>query len=81
MRWYHGKILVVSFNDTEEVVFQQTVEWLSNKLSATPAMLVEQKSDFTINIFTRTITDKNGNHLYLTSKEFDLIHKEIKKED
>lgn len=27
-----------------------------------------------MNIFTRTITDKNGNHLYLTSKEFDLLY-------
>ena len=37
-------------------------------------MFVEQKSDLTMNIFTRTITDKNGNHLYLTSKEFDLFY-------
>ena len=65
---------MVSFNDTEEIIFKQTVEWLSNKLSTTPVKLVEQKNDLTINIFTRTITDKNGNHLYLTSKEFDLLY-------
>lgn len=56
------------------MIFQKTVEWLSNKLSTTPTMLVEQKSDLTINIFTRIITDKNGNYLYLTSKEFDLLY-------
>lgn len=39
------KMLVVSFNDTEEMIFKQTLEWLSNKLSTTPATLVEQKSD------------------------------------
>lgn len=66
--------MVVSFKDDEEMIFEQTVEWLSQKLSTTPTMLVEQKSDLTINIFTRTITDKNGNHLYLTSKEFDLLY-------
>lgn len=65
---------MVSFNDTEEILFQQTVEWLSSKLSTTPATLVEQKSDLTINIFTRTITDNQGNHLNLTSKECDLLY-------
>lgn len=65
---------MVSFNDTEEAVFQQTVEWLSQKLSTTPTTLVEQKSDLALNIFTRSIKDKHGNHLCLTSKEFDLLY-------
>ena len=50
------------------------MEWLSNKLATTPTILEEHTSDLTLNIFTRTITDKNGNLIYLTSKEFDLLY-------
>lgn len=41
-RWYYGKILIVEFTDKEETVFQQTVEWLSSKLSSSPALIKQQ---------------------------------------
>lgn len=47
---------MVSFNDTEEMIFIQKVEWLSHKLSTTLTMLIEQKSDFTIDVFNLLFT-------------------------
>ena len=74
MRWYYGKILVVSFKDDEEQLFQQTVEWLSSALSTTPALIKQQVLSFEIDPFTRTFTNDKGENIYLTAKEFDLLH-------
>lgn len=34
----------------------------------------QQQEDFLMNSFTRTVIDRNGNLLFLTSKEFDLLY-------
>ena len=68
------KILVASFNDNEEIVFQQTLEWLSSKFAVTPCIVTKEESDFKLNLYTRTYTDSTGNTLYLTAKEFDLLY-------
>lgn len=69
-----GKILVVSFKDDEEQLFQQTVEWLSAKLSSPPALIKQQEVGFQIDPFTRTFVNDNGTLVYLTAKEFDLLY-------
>lgn len=70
----NGKILVVSFKEDEESIFQETVEWLSRKLSSTPSMIRQQTKDFHIDPFTRTFTSEDGENIYLTAKEFDLLY-------
>lgn len=69
-----GKILIVSFNDNEEQVFRQTVEWLSSELSSPPAFIKQQLSGFQIDSFTRTFVNDKGENIYLTAKEFDLLY-------
>ena len=73
-RWYYGKILIVEFTDNEETVFQQTVEWLSSKLSSSPVFIKQQTVEFQIDPFTRTFTNDKGENIYLTAKEFDLLY-------
>ena len=70
----NGKLLIVEFADTEETLFQQTVEWLSSKLSTTPTFIKQPVSGFQIDLFTRTFTNDNGEIIYLTAKEFDLLY-------
>lgn len=70
---YNGKVLVIEFSDKEEQIFKQTLEWLSNDFSIT-AVSAKQQEDLFMNPFTRTIIDKNGDLLFLTSKEFDLLY-------
>ena len=74
MRWDYGKILVVSFKDDEEQLFQQTVEWLSAKLSSAPALIKQKDDGFQIDPFTRTFISEKGETVYLTAKEFDLLY-------
>lgn len=69
-----GKILIVELIDNDEYFYQQLVEWLSTKLSSTPAIIKEQYSGFLIDPFTRTFTSENGENIYLTAKEFDLMY-------
>lgn len=69
-----GKILVVSFSETEEQIFQQTVEWLSSKMETTPVLIKEQINGFHIDPFTRTFVSEKGTSVYLTAKEFDLLY-------
>lgn len=74
MRWDYGKILVISFKDDEEQLFQQTVEWLSAKLSSAPALIKQKDDGFQIDPFTRTFISEKGETVYLTAKEFDLLY-------
>ena len=69
-----GKILVAEFWDNEEHYFQQTVEWLSKKICTTPAYIQQDRTDFIINPFTRTVSHKTGNIIQLTAKEFDILY-------
>lgn len=55
-------------------VYQQTVEWLSFMLSTTPMLVKQQVAGFKLDPFTRNITNDNGEEIYLTAKEFDLLY-------
>lgn len=65
---------MVSFSETEEQIFQQTVEWISSMLSTTPMLVKQQVAGFQLDPFTRTFTNDNGKEIYLTAKEFDLLY-------
>lgn len=71
---FYGKVLIASFNDKEEMIFQQTVDWLSKKLLCIPTTVIEQRYDFSINQYTKTFVDSKGLKIYLTVKEFDLFY-------
>lgn len=66
--------MIIEFTNNEEAIYQQTVEWLSSKLSNTPAIIKEQYNGFHIDPFTRTFTSEKGENIYLTAKEFDLLY-------
>ena len=65
---------MVSFSETEEQIFQQTVEWLSSRLSSSPVYIKQIVNGFQLDPFTRTLHNENGNFVYLTAKEFDLLY-------
>lgn len=67
-------MLIVSFSDKEEHLFQEIVDWLSCKYMDTSNVIIEHSSDLLLNPFTRTVTNKNGKQLYLTAKGFDLLY-------
>lgn len=65
---------MVSFSENEEQIFQQTVEWLSSRLSSSPVYIKQIVNGFQLDPFTRTFNNENGNIVYLTAKEFDLLY-------
>lgn len=65
---------MVLFSETEEQIFQQTVEWLSSRLSSSPVYIKQIVNGFQLDPFTRTFNNENGNIVYLTAKEFDLLY-------
>ena len=67
-------MLIVEFTDNEDRLYQQTVEWLSTKLSNTPTYLKKVERGFSLNPYTRVCTVENGNSVYMTAKEFDLLY-------
>lgn len=71
---FYGKLLVVSVNDNEECLFQQTVKWLFSKFDSTPILIEKKVTGFDIDMYTRTFTNENGNIVYLTAREFDLLY-------
>lgn len=71
---HYGKILVVLFSETEEQIFQQTVEWLSSKFSSSPTFIQQSVNGFHLDPFARTFNNEDGNIVYLTAKEFDLLY-------
>ena len=69
----YGKILVVEFSEKEENVYQQTIEWLSSKI-AIPILIENSQKSFCMNPYLRTFTNENGESVYLTAKQFDLLY-------
>lgn len=65
---------MVSFSETEEQIFQQTLEWLSSNLNSTPILIKQELTGFHLDPFARTFNNEDGNIVYLTAKEFDLLH-------
>lgn len=47
---------------------------LSKKICTTPAYIQQDRTDFIINPFTRTVSHKTGNIIQLTAKEFDILY-------
>lgn len=68
------EILIVEFTESEEVLFKQTIEWLSSKLNSSPTLIKQEITDFHLDIFTRTFINEDGKSIYLTAKEFDLLY-------
>ncbi|QJU17692.1 winged helix-turn-helix domain-containing protein [Blautia pseudococcoides] len=66
-------MLIVDFNENEEFVYYQTLEYLVKKLSVVPTM-ARVSFDLDINPFTRKFVNKSGKEITLTSKEFDLLY-------
>ena len=64
----------MEFTEKEEDTFHQTVEWLSEKLCASPAVIQQNTNELSVNPFNRIVIDRNGKHIYLTAKEFDLLY-------
>ena len=71
--WLHGKLLVISLSDNEEEVFKKALEWLSNELVTSPIQLKQYTPEFSIDPYTRSYVKINGEEVYLTSKQFDLL--------
>ena len=69
----HGKLLVISLSDNEEEVFKKALEWLSNELVTSPIQLKQYTPEFSIDPYTRSYVKINGEEVYLTSKQFDLL--------
>ncbi|EMJ5513217.1 winged helix-turn-helix domain-containing protein [Clostridioides difficile] len=67
-------MLVAEFAENEEAIFQQTVKWLSSKLTSVPTFIEQPIVGFQIDPFTRTYTSESGENVYLTAKEFDLLY-------
>ena len=61
-------------SDKEEQVFKQTIEWLSKKFSVSSLSINQNQQELILNPFTRSVVNKNGDLLFLTSKEFDLLN-------
>lgn len=68
------KVIIISFNENEDHIFQQTLEWLSEKSSYVPVIMAEKKYDFSIDQYIRTFIYSAGHKVYLTAKEFDLFY-------
>lgn len=68
-----GKILIVEIAENEDVMYQQILDWLSWKLNCIPAQIKQHKDNAIINFHNRTFSDRNGNKIYLTAKEFDFL--------
>lgn len=51
---------MVSFSETEEQIFQQTVEWLSSRLSSSPVYMKKIVNGFQLDPFTRTFNNEKG---------------------
>lgn len=66
--------MIVEFEEQENDLFQQTVDWLSEKIFSTPDILKKQHSDLQLYFYTKTVTEKSKGELNVTSKEFDLLY-------
>lgn len=69
-----GQIVIAEFADNENDIFEQTIQWLSEKLCSAPVLLKSPTKGMVLNPFSRTAIDKEGNNIYLTAKEFDLLY-------
>ncbi|MFQ7279705.1 MAG: winged helix-turn-helix domain-containing protein [Bacteroides caccae] len=52
---------------------KKALEWLSNELVTSPIQLKQYTPEFSIDPYTRSYVKINGEEVYLTSKQFDLL--------
>ena len=69
----YGKIILIEISDKEEKIVQQAIEWIAEQLSASD-ILENKSNELQFSLFKRTVIDKNGIAVSLTSKEFDLLY-------
>jgi len=65
---------VVSISDDEEQIFNQTIKWLSDKFNCSAVVLEQQQKGFSLDPYARICINENGESVYLTSKQFDLLY-------
>lgn len=62
------KILFVEFTESEEAIFQQTIEWLSCKSDNIPKYIKQSNTEFHLDPFTRTFVNEKGENIFLKAK-------------
>lgn len=67
-------MLVVEFTDKEIDLLKQALKCLLEKLKDTSTLENIKITDLSINPYTRSVLNKNGNHVHLTAREFDLLY-------
>lgn len=66
--------LQLLFSDEEEQIFNNTIECLSVEFNSTPLLFKQQEQGFSLDPYTRTYINDNGEAKCLTSKQFDLLY-------
>ncbi|HAP8606306.1 winged helix family transcriptional regulator [Clostridioides difficile] len=66
-------MILIEISDNEEKIVQQAIEWIAEQLS-TSAISENKSKELQFSLFKRTVIDKNGIAVSLTSKEFDLLY-------
>lgn len=67
-------MLIVEFEENEEQLFRQTMEWLATKLNNSSIHINSNNAELHIDPFTRIVTTKDGITVHLSAKEFDLLY-------
>lgn len=70
----HGKILIIEFNENEDLIYQQIMELISSNFSHKSVHYRNMDTEIIMNPYTRTVIDKKGCSIYLTAKQFDLLY-------
>lgn len=70
----YGKMVIIEFSDKEEDKLQGFLEYLSKEMMIIPITKKNNLSELSLNPYTRIANNKNGQPIYLTAKEFDLLY-------
>lgn len=70
----HGKILIIKFNENEELIYQQTMKLIFSNFSHKLVYYRKMDMEFIIKPCTRTFIDKIDCSIYLTTKQFKPLH-------
>ena len=62
--------MIAEFNEKEDTVFQQAVEWFLSRLSNPPVFIQQKITRFQIDPFTRTFVNDIGENIYLTKDRY-----------
>ncbi len=70
----YGKMVIIEFSDKEENKLQGFLEYLSKEMMIPLITKENNLSELSLNPYTRIANNKNGQPIYLTAKEFDLLY-------